>query len=81
MSITMTGRRTKGARTPLNRLENSGLEWFREPGMHCLGLLLFALERLEVVKATLACDLALKLFQSVEGHSRRVSPGDEEEDL
>ena len=30
--------------------------------MHCLGLLLFALERLEVVKATLACDLALELF-------------------
>ena len=58
----MAGRRAKGARTPLNRLENCSFQWFREPGMHCLGLLLFALERLEVVKATLACDLALELF-------------------
>lgn len=47
--------------------------------MHRLGLLLFALERLEVVKAALACNLALELFQSVEGHSRRICPEDEKE--
>lgn len=62
MSVTMSGRQAERARTPLNCLENSGLEWFREPGVHCLGLLAFTLERLEVVKATLACDLALELF-------------------
>jgi hypothetical protein len=47
--------------------------------MHCLSFLLFALERLEIVEATLACDLTLELFQSVEGHSRRIRPGDGEE--
>ena len=44
--------------------------------MHRLGLMLFTFERLEVVKATLASDLALELFESVEGHSRRISPGE-----
>ena len=62
MSAATASRRAKGARTPLNRLENSRLQRFREPGVHGLSLLLFTLKRLEVVKATLACDLALELF-------------------
>ena len=40
--------------------------------MHCLCLLLFALERLEVVEAALACDLALELFEPVERHSGSI---------
>lgn len=44
--------------------------------MHCLGLMLFTFERLEIVEATLASDFALELFQSVEGHSRGIGPGE-----
>lgn len=66
MSVTPAEKRAKGARTPLNRLENGSFQWFGEPGVHCLGLLLFAFERLKVVKAAFAGDLALKLLQSIE---------------
>lgn len=43
--------------------------------MHRAGFLLFTLKGLEVVQATLASDLALELFEPVEGHACSVGPG------
>lgn len=43
--------------------------------MHGPSFLSFALERLKVIQATLASDLALELLEPVEGHSCGVCSG------
>lgn len=70
--------RQKRRRTPLNGFEDCSFEGLREPGVHGLGLLLFAVERLKVVEAALASDLALKLLEPIEGHPRCVRSGERE---
>ena len=64
-----------GQLTPLDRFENSSLKLVGEPGMHGTGLLSLALQRLEVVQATLAGDLALEVFHSIEGHPGCIGTG------
>lgn len=61
-------------RTPLDSLEYGWLELLRETRVQCPSLLTFTLDGLEIVKATLASDLALELFETVEGHARGICP-------
>ena len=65
---------TGGQPTPLNCFEDSRLELVREPRVHGTGFLSLALQCLEIVETTLSSNLALELFEAVEGHPCGIGP-------
>jgi len=65
-------------RTPLHSSENGGLEWLGEAGVHRPRFLLFTFDSLKIVETAFAGDLALKLLETVEGHSGGIGSAENE---
>ena len=71
--ISGRGKGEKG-HTPLDCLEDAGLERLGEAGVQGAGLLMFAFYSLEIVQAAFAGDLALELPETIEGHACSEDP-------
>jgi len=71
--ISGRGKGEKG-HTPLDCLEDAGLERLGEAGVQGAGLLTLAFYSLEIVQAAFAGDLALELPETIEGHACSKGP-------
>jgi hypothetical protein len=62
----------------LNCFENSRFKRFGEPGMESPCFMALALDGLKIIKTAFSCDLALKLFQAIKGHSGGIGSDEKE---